>query len=186
MICTAMKLVLPTAARSVSSWLPSRALWSGKSTRRGRRRLPDSKDAMALEVKQAFLAPGLQGKAGGASQGFESGCLASAERAQNHYDNMRSARAEEGVLRLLLWDDTLFSDHIPLVPERFSSPLLGRCISKAVGGPCRWKEADDCLLGRGFTQEETEHLTAVCQEPVSLSNAAAGLEELHKRYQRRS
>lgn len=32
-------------------------------------------------------------------------------------------------------------------------------------------------LGEEFTQEETEHLTAVCQEPVSLSNAAQALKD---------
>ena len=56
------------------------------------------------------------------------------------------------MLRLLLWDDTLFSDHIPLVPERFSSPLLGRAFQRL------WE-------------------VHVCQEPVSLSNAAQALKD---------
>lgn len=42
-----------------------------------------TKDAMALEVKQAFRRRASKEKRAGASQGFESGCLASAERAQN-------------------------------------------------------------------------------------------------------
>lgn len=34
--------------------------------------------------------------------------------------------AEEGVIRLLHLDPTLFGDTPPLTPEEFSSPLLGK------------------------------------------------------------
>ena len=36
------------------------------------------------------------------------------------------ARAEEGVLRLLLQDESLFGDQAPLTQAQFSSPLLGK------------------------------------------------------------
>ena len=81
------------------------------------------------------------------------------------------------MLRLLLWDDTLFSDHIPLVPERFSSPLLGRAFQRLWEVHAAGKRPMIASLGEEFTQEETEHLTAVCQEPVSLSNAAQALKD---------
>ena len=42
------------------------------------------------------------------------------------YANMRSAMAEEGVIRLLMQDDSLFPDQPPLREDEFSSPLLGR------------------------------------------------------------
>ena len=42
------------------------------------------------------------------------------------YENLRSARAEEGILRLLLLDDSLFPQEPPLLESQFSSPLLGR------------------------------------------------------------
>ena len=40
------------------------------------------------------------------------------------YANMRSAMAEEGVIRLLLQDDSLFPEQMPVLPEDFSSPAL--------------------------------------------------------------
>ncbi|MBP1758315.1 MAG: primase [Firmicutes bacterium] len=42
------------------------------------------------------------------------------------YDNIRSARAEEGVLSLLLTDETLFDQVDGLAWEQFSSPFLGK------------------------------------------------------------
>ena len=42
------------------------------------------------------------------------------------YDNLRSALAEEGVIRLLLLDDSLFGDTPPVPAESFSSPLDDR------------------------------------------------------------
>ena len=46
------------------------------------------------------------------------------------YANMRSAMAEEGVLRLLCTDDSVFGDAPPLREEEFSSPLLGRLFAR--------------------------------------------------------
>ena len=56
------------------------------------------------------------------------------------YTDLRSALAEEGVLRLLTLDDSLFGDDPPIREEDFSSPLLGRLFtcassSRAQGRP---------------------------------------------------
>lgn len=50
--------------------------------------------------------------------------------------------AEEGVIRLLHLDPTLFGDTPPLTPEEFSSPLLGKFTapcgtSAATAAACR-------------------------------------------------
>ena len=42
------------------------------------------------------------------------------------YDNPRSARAEEGILRLLMLDGSLAKAADGLTPEQFSSPVLGK------------------------------------------------------------
>ena len=42
------------------------------------------------------------------------------------YENLRSAMAEEGVIRLLMQDDGLFGEESPLREEEFSSPMLGK------------------------------------------------------------
>ena len=136
-----------------------------------------TKDAMALEVKQAFRRRASKEKRAELRKDLNPAVSLQPRERRIHYDNMRSARAEEGVLRLLLWDDTLFSDHIPLVPERFSSPLLGRAFQRLWEVHAAGKRPMIASLGEEFTQEETEHLTAVCQEPVSLSNAAQALKD---------
>ena len=46
------------------------------------------------------------------------------------YTNVRSAMAEEGVLRLLLKDEIVFPEEAPLRQEEFSSPLLGRVFDR--------------------------------------------------------
>lgn len=69
------------------------------------------------------------------------------------------------MIRLLLSDDSLFSDTMPIPPEQFSSPLLSRAYQRlwevhAAGGRPMISS-----LGEAFTREETDHLTAVCQDP---------------------
>ncbi len=84
------------------------------------------------------------------------------------YENMRSARAEEGVLRLLLLDDSLFSSEPPLKETDFSSPLLGRVFALL------WRAREE---GRSTTlpAEEMNHVTAVCQRPESARNGRQAL-----------
>ena len=49
-----------------------------------------------------------------------------------HYDNIRSARAEEGLLGLIFADSSLIPELRELItPEEFSSPLLGKLYESA-------------------------------------------------------
>ena len=91
------------------------------------------------------------------------------------YDNLRSAVAEEGILRLLLLDDSLFPDTMPLKAEDFSSPLLGRVFQTLwQSRPCEQSRAL-AILGGELTSEEMNHLTAILQKPESVSNAPQAL-----------
>ena len=91
------------------------------------------------------------------------------------YENMHSARAEEGVLRLLLLDDSLFPSQPPIQEEQFSSPLLGRVFSLL------WKAREEgrnvtlATLDAVLTPEEMSHITFVCQKPESAKNAKQAL-----------
>ena len=87
------------------------------------------------------------------------------------YDNTRSARAEEGLLRLLTLDDALFGAEPPLREDEFSSPLLGRLFSAL------WQQRQSGAVRLGaldaqFSAEELGHLASVLQEPVSTDHAA--------------
>ena len=88
------------------------------------------------------------------------------------YDNMRSALAEEGVLRLLVLDDTLFGAETPLVESDFSSPLLGRLFEAL------WQQRQNSAgirigtLDGQFNADELGHLTGILQKPESTDHAA--------------
>jgi DNA primase len=91
------------------------------------------------------------------------------------YENVRSARAEEGILRILLMDDSLFPSEPPLSESDFSSPLLGRVFTqlwqaKADGRPVTLSTLFETLSG-----EEASHITAICQQPESAQNARQAL-----------
>lgn len=93
------------------------------------------------------------------------------------YDNVRSARAEEGVLRLLLLDETLFPMQSPLKQEDFSSPVLGKVYTLL------WqvREAGRTLslasLSGELSPDEMNHVTSVCQQPESPENRRQALHD---------
>ncbi|MCI9120063.1 MAG: DNA primase [Oscillibacter sp.] len=91
------------------------------------------------------------------------------------YDNIRSARAEEGVLRLLLLDDTLFPAEPPLREEDFSSPLLGRVFARLWQARTEGRTVALPLLAGELSTEEMSHITAICQRPESLKNGGRAL-----------
>ncbi len=90
------------------------------------------------------------------------------------YENIRSARAEEGVLRLMLLDPTLFQG-CPLKQEQFSSPLLG----KVYGLLKKRYEAGMSVqlpsLAEELTGAEMSHMAKVAEAPESLAEAAQAL-----------
>lgn len=93
------------------------------------------------------------------------------------YDNVRSARAEEGVLRLLLLDETLFPEQSPLTKEDFSSPVLGKVYfllwrMRETGRPLSLAS-----LSCELTADEMNHITLVCQQPESAENRAQALRD---------
>ncbi len=91
------------------------------------------------------------------------------------YENLRSARAEEGVLRLLLLDDSLFPPEPPLQESDFSSPLLGRVFTLLWKARTEGRGAALPALAGELTAEEMNHVTALCQQPESVRNGRQAL-----------
>ena len=91
------------------------------------------------------------------------------------YENIRSARAEEGVLRLMLLEPGLFQNAGALEPEQFSSPLLGRVYGML---RTRWQEGRStqlpALTGE-LTADEMSHLVHVLDQPESLAHSQKAL-----------
>ena len=95
----------------------------------------------------------------------------------SRYTNLRSAMAEEGVIRLLHLDPTLFGDTPPLRPEEFSSPVLGKIYAllsadRAAGR----RHSMDALAGE-LSPEEMSHFVDILQKPESVSGAKQALED---------
>ena len=88
------------------------------------------------------------------------------------YDDLRSAMAEEGVIRLLLQDDSLFPEQMPVLPEDFSSPALAHIYDEM------WKRRGRggvASLAAVLGPEEMDHLTVILQKPESAANAPQAL-----------
>ena len=91
------------------------------------------------------------------------------------YDNPRSAMAEEGLIRLLYMDSSLFGAVPPLEEGDFSSPLLGKIF--ALLWARRSSSHRLSILSGELTGEEMSHLTALLQKPESPANARKALED---------
>jgi DNA primase len=96
------------------------------------------------------------------------------------YDNVRSARAEEGVLRLMLLDPELFHKAQELEPEHFSAPLLGKVYRLLRE---RWRQGSQvhlAALAGELTGEEMSHVAALTDQPESLAHGEQALTDYIK------
>ena len=85
------------------------------------------------------------------------------------YENIRSAAAEEGVIRLLLLDDTLFAYTGKLEADEFSSPFLAGLYSALKKQHALGKEVSIPLLTAELSPEEASHLAEIMQKPEKAS-----------------
>lgn len=94
------------------------------------------------------------------------------------YQNLRSARAEEGVLRLMERDSSLFAQaEGDLEPEEFSSEFLGKVYRLYRDRWKQGKEINTALLAQELTQEEMSQLMTVLQQPVTIANGPQALKD---------
>lgn len=134
-----------------------------------------SPEAMRLEVQRAFKRRLSQENRTELRRDLNPAAQLQPKERTLRYDNIRSARAEEGLLRLLILDESLFPAQPPLREEQFSSPLLGRAFALL------WQAREDgravtpAVLSEALTPEEMSHISAVCQQPESLQHARQAL-----------
>ncbi len=89
-----------------------------------------------------------------------------------HYDNMKSAMAEEGVIALVLKEPSLLNASAGLTGQRFSVPLLGRvfdCLHT------RYQQGLEVSLAvlEELTPEEMSHIAGISQRQQGPVNEAA-------------
>lgn len=132
-------------------------------------------EAMKLEVQRAFKRRSAKVRKEALRKELNPAAQAQPKERAFRYENLRSAKAEEGILRLLTIDSTLFPAETPLKEEDFSSPLLGRAYALL------WQAKEDgrpvsfAVLSEHLSQEEMAHITAVCHQPESLRNGRQAL-----------
>lgn len=84
-----------------------------------------------------------------------------------HYDNIRSARAEEGLLGLIFADASLIPRLRELIsPTEFSSELLGKIYAKACALYDEGHPVSATSLEQELTAGEMDHLAMVLGKPV--------------------
>ena len=93
------------------------------------------------------------------------------------YDDPRSARAEEGLIRLLYLDPGLAAGRELPKPEQFSSPLLGRFYAELLERVRSGERISMGVLAGRFTPEEMSHFTAVLGGTEDLSRGAKAMDD---------
>ena len=132
-------------------------------------------DAMKLEVQRAFKRRSAKERKAELRRDLNPSAALQPKERSLRYENVRSARAEEGLLRLLLLDEGLFPAAPPLRQEEFSSPLLGKVFSLLWQAHEEGRAVSLNTLTGDLTPEEMSHITSVCQQPESLRNGAKAL-----------
>jgi len=132
-------------------------------------------EAMKLEVQRAFKRRLSREKRAELRRDLNPAAQLQPKERSFRYDNLRSARAEEGILRLLTMDESLFGQEPPLRPEQFSSPLLGKVFGLLWQAREEGRQPSVAALAGALSQEEMNHITAICQQPESPQNARQAL-----------
>ena len=146
-------------------------------------------EAMKLEVERARKRAHYKEKREQERRDLNPAASAQPRERSIRYTDLRSALAEEGVLRLLTLDDSLFGEDPPIREADFSSPLLGRFFTALRTQLRETGQVSLPALAEFFTQEEINHLIGILQKPESLKNGAQALhdystiilEQAHKR-----
>ena len=95
------------------------------------------------------------------------------------YTNIRSARAEEGLLRLASLDPTLL-ERMAVEPEEFSAPVLGKVFSLLRQRHDKGLSVQISTLAGELTGDEMSHMVEVLSQPESLANAERAMDDYIK------
>ena len=132
-------------------------------------------EAMKLEVQRAFRRRAAKERKTELRKELNPAAQAQPKERAFRYENLRSAKAEEGILRLLSMDNGLFPPEPPLKEEDFSSPLLGRAYALLWQAKEEGRTVPFTILSEKLGQEEMSHVTSICQQPESLRNRQQAL-----------
>ena len=131
-----------------------------------------SYDAIRLEVDKAFKKRIAREKKKQEAQDLSPAKQQQPRIKGIRYDNVRSAMAEEGLLRLVLKEPALFAG-VTLRPEQFSCELLGRAYAALAARNAAGQSVTLGALEGEFSPEEMAHLSAVAGKNDQIINEDA-------------
>ena len=149
-----------------------------------------SAEAMKLEVQRAMKRRAAQERKAQQRKDLNpAAALQPAERSLR-YENLRSARAEEGLLRLLTLDASLFPAQMPVTEEQFSSPLLGKAFRLLWQQREAGRVPQAAALAGDLEPREMDVISGICQQPQSMAAAPQALADyirvIQQEYQKRA
>lgn len=124
-----------------------------------------SADVMKIEIGKAYKRRMAISKKAQDKKDLEISASRQPRSKQLRYENMRSAMAEENLLRMLLRQPDLFDRAKSLEMEQFSVSMFGRAFDALRR---RWEDdrsVTPSALSELLTPEEMAHLTSVLQKP---------------------
>lgn len=122
-------------------------------------------EVMKLEVNRAYRRKQAAEKKNREKKELEIDVSRQPRTRELRYDNLRSATAEEGLLRMVLREPALFARTDGLTAQSFSVPMFGACFSLLKQ---RWQEdlaVRPDVLADALTPAEMAHLTSILQDP---------------------
>ena len=132
-----------------------------------------STQAMQLEVKKAFQKRVAKERAKQKQRDLAPAKAQQPVERALHYENMRSAMAEEGLIRMLLREPDLLGEIGSLTPQMFSVPLLGRVLETMLDRSAHGLQLSLASLPESFSPQEIAHLTRIAQkQDAPLTEAA--------------
>ena len=136
-----------------------------------------SAEAMAQEVKRELARRMKQAKKKQERRDLTPAVQLQPKERELRYANLRSARAEEGVLRLLLLEGALFQETARLKPEQFSAPALAKIYGLLLRRHREGRSTQLAALAGELSPEEMNHLVSVMDQPESLAHSQQALRD---------
>ena len=139
-----------------------------------------SGETMAAEVEKSMRSRSYKAKKQEEQQAMTPANNFQPKERELRYGNVRSARGEEGVLRLLLLDPSLYPKAQGLTEEKFSSPFLGKVYRLLVE---RWQAGETPripTLTGDLSREEMNRLVMAVNQPESVQNTEKALSDYIK------
>lgn len=134
-----------------------------------------SRQAMLMEVERARRRKRGQDRKELRRENLNTAALRQPRDRTIRYTDLRSAMAEEGIIRLLLLDGSLAEKCRGLEPEAFSSPLLGKVYARLLEAWDQGYALTAASLAGSCAPEEMGHLSSVLQKPEAPAHADRAL-----------